>query len=237
LISRKAGDSVELKFSGNRLTWYGMLGDSMGQADVYIDGKLDETVDTYDADEIPNMPIYTRAFPSIGEHTVRIVVRGTHHWRSSDDWVVLNGLQIGRSPVSVVDDGPGSGIEYGGSGWQHAGGWSAASGGTVSWTDSDGNTAQYSFQGDAITLVCKRCPSCGMADVYLDGKLETRIDTYAPDYHDFRIAAQGAWQVPVFEKTWATSGKHTIKIIVSQEKNMLSSDRAIYLDALQVGVR
>jgi hypothetical protein len=86
-------------------------------------------------------------------------------------------------------------------------------------------------------VICKRCPSCGMADIYLDGKLETRIDTYAADLHKFRIDAQGEWQVPVFEKTWPAPGKHTIKIVVDHEKNMLSSDREFYLDALQVNGR
>jgi hypothetical protein len=237
LLSRTPGDSLELKFRGNRVTWYGQLGSAMGEADVYIDGAPDQIADTYDADEIPNVPIYTRSFPSIGEHTVKIVVRSSHYWRSSDDWVVLSGLQIGRSPVSVVEDEAGAGIEYAGSGWKHTQGWRAASGGNISWTNSEGNSAQYSFEGDGITLVCKRCPSCGMADVYLDGKLETRIDTYAADLHSFRVDAQGSWQVPVFAKTWPAPGRHTIAIVVDHEKNMLSSDREFYLDALQVNRR
>jgi hypothetical protein len=114
LMSRTPGDSLELKFQGNRVTWYGRLGAGMGQADVYIDGTLDRTADTYDADEIPNVPVYTRSFPSIAEHTIRIVVRGSHHWRSSDDWVVLSGWQIGKSPVSVVEGE--AGIVYEGEG-------------------------------------------------------------------------------------------------------------------------
>jgi Melibiase len=234
LLSRKAGDGLELKFRGNRLTWYGRLGTAMGQADVYIDGKLDQTVDTYDADEIPNMPVYTRTFSAIGNHTVKVVVRGDHNWRSSDDWLVFNGFQIGTSAVNVVEDAPGSGIEYAGPGWKHSEHWRAASGGNVSWTNTEGDTARYSFQGDGITLVCKRCPSCGIAEVYLDGKLETKIDTYAADFHHFRTDAQGSWQIPVFEKSWPSSGRHEIKIIVGHEKNMLSTDREIYLDALQV---
>jgi hypothetical protein len=234
LLSRKAGDGLEVKFRGNRLTWYGRLGTSMGQADIYIDGKLDQTVDTYDADEIPNMPVYTRTFSSIGDHTVKVVVRHDHNWRSSDDWVVFNGFQVGSSTASVVEDTPGSGIEYAGPGWKHSERWRAASGGNISWTNTEGDTARYSFEGVGITLVCKRCPSCGIAEVYLDGKLETKIDTYAPDFHHFRTDAQGSWQIPVFEKSWPSSGRHEIKIIVGHEKNMLSTDREIYLDALQV---
>jgi hypothetical protein len=244
-VSRQSGDSMEIKFEGNFVTLYGRLGDSMGRADVFIDQKLDHTIDTYDADEIPNMPIYTRTFSSIAKHTFKIVVRGDHQWRSSDAWVVIDALQIGRSPVHVVEDVPGFGVDYIGSGWQHSKKWlppadaagSQASGDSLSWTDHPGDIAQYSFEGTGITLIGKRCPSCGMADIYVDGGLETRVDTYAPEFNHFRINAQGLWQVPVFEKTWITSGKHTIKVVASQEKNMLSSDRLVYLDAFQVSGR
>lgn len=232
--TRSAKDALEYAFTGSRFAWYGRLGNAMGRANVYVDGKLDQVVDTYDADEIPNVALYSRTFPSTGQHMVKIVARGDHNWRSSDNWIVVDGLQVGQGTFRVVEDPPGQGIDYSGSDWRHSKGWRHASGKSASWTSHGGDTAQYVFRGDEITWVGKRCPACGMADVYVDGHLEARVDTYAPDFHRFRDDAQGAWQVPVFEKNWLQSGKHTIRIIVSKEKNMLSSGHDIYLDAFQI---
>jgi hypothetical protein len=203
--TRELGDAVEYAFQGNRVTWYGSLGSAMGKADVFIDGKLDQTVDTYD-----------------------------HHWRSSDSWVLIDALQIGKSPCAVIEDTPGKGVEYGGSGWKHSQGWDRASGKSVSWTDKAGDTAEISFFGDGFTWVGKVCPSCGMADVYIDDQLQTRVDTYAPDSHLFKADNQGGWQVPVFAKSWPEPGRHTIRVVVTNLKNMLSQGHMIYLDSLQV---
>jgi len=232
--TRQLGDAVEYSFQGNRITWYGRLGSAMGKADVFIDGTLDQTVDTYDADEIPNVAVYSRTFPSVGEHGLKILARGDHNWRSSDSWVLIDALQIGKSQREVIEDTPGKGVEYGGSGWKHSQGWSRASGGSVSWTDGTGDTAEFSFFGDGITWVGKLCPLCGIADVYVDDKMQTRVDTYAPDFHRFRTDDQGGWQVDVFEKSWPEPGRHRIRLVVTNLKNMLSQGHMIYLDSLQV---
>ena len=232
--TRESGDAVEYAFQGNRITWYGRLGNAMGKADVLIDGKLDQTVDTYDADEIPNVAVYSRTFPSVGDHSVKILARGDHNWRSSDSWVPIDALQVGKSPCEVIEDTPGKGVEYGGSGWKHGQGWSRASGGSLSWTGKPGDTAEFSFFGDGITWVGKLCLLCGTADVYVDDKLQTRVDTYAPDSHRFRTNYEGGWQVPVFAKSWPEPGRHTIRIVVTNLKNMLSEGHMIYLDSLQV---
>src|SRR5260370_18475089 len=54
--TRQAKDAMEYSFRGNRITWDGRLGSTMGKADVYVDGKLGQTVDTVDADETPKRP-------------------------------------------------------------------------------------------------------------------------------------------------------------------------------------
>ena len=114
----------------------------MGKADVFIDGNLDQKVDTYDADEIPNVAVYSRTFPSVGQHSVKILARGDHNWRSSDNWVLIDALQVRKSRCEVIEDTPGKGVAYGGAGWTHSQGWSRASGESVSRTDEAGDKRQ-----------------------------------------------------------------------------------------------
>ncbi len=232
--SRQSGDALEFTFQGNRITWYGRLGSTMGKADVFIDGKWDQTIDTYDADEIPNIAVYSRTFPSSGDHTLKVLATGDRNWRSSDCWIVVDAFQVGQAPYEAVEDPPGKGIEYSGPGWKHNLGWDRASGGSLSWTDTERDSAEFSFFGSGITWVGKLCPTCGIAKVYVDDNLEANVDTYAPDIRRFRIDNQGEWQVPVFEKAWPEPGQHRIRIVATDLKNMLSQGHSIYLDSLQV---
>ncbi len=232
--TRLGGDAMELAFHGNRITWYGRLGSAMGRADVYIDGIPDRTVDTYDADEIPNLPVYSRAFEAAGDHRIKIEARGDHEWHATDSWVEIDGLQIGNSSYRVVEDMPGNGIDYSGSGWKHSLGWNQASAMSISWTDQPGDSAEYSFTGTGVTWIGKLCPACGLAEVSIDGALTSHVDTYAPDFHLFRADDQGGWQTPVFEKSWPEAGPHTIRVVVSSLKNMLTPGHRIYIDSLQI---
>jgi hypothetical protein len=232
--TRQAGDAVEFDFDGSRIAWYGNLGEAMGRADVYIDGRLDRSVDCYDADEIPNMALYARTFAARGHHKIKVVARGDRQWRASDNWVSIDGFKVGRDQNLIVEDPPGRGAVYGGAGWTHGDGWDAAEGKTVSWTAEAGDSVEYKFQGAGITWVGKLCPACGLADVYLDGALDATVNTYAPDFHAFRSDQQGGWQAPVYERSWTSPGEHTIRIVVRPDKDMSAQGHTVYLDAFQI---
>ena len=73
-----------------------------------------------------------------------------------------------------------------------------------------------------------------MADVYLDGALDATVNTYAPDFHVFRSDQQGGWQAPVYERSWTSSGEHTIRIVVRPDKDMSAEGHTVYLDAFQI---
>lgn len=232
--SHEAGDAVEYSFRGNRIAWYGRLGAAMGKADVYIDGAFDRTVDCYDADKIPNVVLYSRTFPMVGAHTLRIVIRGDHRSPSKGNGIFIDGIQVGRTPVHIVDDARGSGIFYSGKGWKHGKDWPHASGKSISWTGKPGDAVEFTFHGRAITWIGKLCPACGRADVYIDSHLDTTVDTYERDIHAGRVEDQGGWQAPLYEKSWAEAGEHTIRIVVRSDKDALSSGRNIYLDSFQI---
>jgi len=232
--SSHSGDSAEFNFSGNRITWFGGLGAALGRADVYIDGILDRTVDCYDADEIPNMPVYSRAFSASGHHKLRIVVRGDRNPNSKGNAVFIDGFQVGRRHSQVVEDRVTDGIQYSGSGWVHSLGWKHASQGSVSWSGIPGDAAEYTFRGDGIMWVGKLCPSCGMADVYIDGELDSIVNTYEPDQHAHRWLNQGGWQAPIYEKSWPEFGEHKIRIVVREDKDISSTGHNVFIDSLQI---
>jgi hypothetical protein len=74
--SNEQGASFEVEFEGKNFTWYTKLGDDGGKAGVSIDGEPDLVVDTYSADDIWSVGIYSKTFASAGKHRVKISVLG-----------------------------------------------------------------------------------------------------------------------------------------------------------------
>lgn len=90
-------------------------------------------------------------------------------------------------------------------------GWAA---GAV--TQNDGDSASLSFTGIGISLQVDTCggssDNCygytlGKIDVYIDGVLDTTVDTNTGD------PAAGVQLAFVYSKTWPNNGAHTIKIV------------------------
>ena len=79
------------------------------------------------------------------------------------------------------------------------------SGASARWATAAGARVTYSFCGRAVAWVSTYAYNHGAARVYLDGTLAMTVDTYA---------AAAAFRRVAFAKTWASSGCHTIRIVV-----------------------
>jgi hypothetical protein len=77
------GSSVQFTFTGPDIYWRAVADSDGGKADVYIDGKLEETVDCYYRESLP----FQFAFIKTGldrerTHTVRVVIRADKNPKS-----------------------------------------------------------------------------------------------------------------------------------------------------------
>jgi hypothetical protein len=86
-----------------------------------------------------------------------------------------------------------------------------------------GDAIEFSFDGTGISLMGNWVKDGGKADVYLDGKLQRRINTY------YNYAAQEHRDVSIWHKFQLTPGKHTVKLVVAGEKHPDSMGANIYL--------
>ncbi len=83
---------------------------------------------------------------------------------------------------------------------------SSYSGGSVKYAKTKGRTATYTFTGRSIALVTTKSPSRGKVKVYVNGVYQGTVDTY-------RSSTQ--YRALAWQKTWSTSAKRTIKLVVS----------------------
>ena len=104
----------------------------------------------------------------------------------------------------------------------------------MSWSGIPGDATEYTFRGNEITWVGKLCPSCGMADVYIDGEWDSIVNTHEPDQHAHRWLNQGGWQAPIYEMSWPQSGAHKIRIVVREDKDISSTGYNVLIDSLQI---
>lgn len=97
----------------------------------------------------------------------------------------------------------------------------ALSGGAGRWASTAGASATITVTGGSVALVTTRGPGRGAVDLYVDGTLVGRLDTYAKTT---------THRVQAWSRSWATPGDHTIRLVVVGTKGRPRVD----LDALGV---
>jgi beta-galactosidase GanA len=93
--STQAGASMSVTFTGTAVQWIGPKNTNGGIADVYLDGNLAGTVDTYAAagKEFQQI-LFSKTGLAAGSHTLAITVTGTKNPASSADTVVVDAINV-----------------------------------------------------------------------------------------------------------------------------------------------
>jgi VCBS repeat-containing protein len=102
---------------------------------------------------------------------------------------------------------------------------SGASGGYVKHSAIKGRSATFRATGRTFAWVSTRARARGIAKVYVDGRRVATIDLYASSTKPGRI---------VWTRTFATSGAHAIRIVVTGSKRAAATSRRIDIDAFVV---
>ncbi len=91
MVSDKSGDEMTIKFKGTGISIKGNWYRDGGKADIYVDGKLHRTIDTYYdfARQQHTESIWHVMNLSPGEHIVRLVVKGEKRPESSGTKVYI----------------------------------------------------------------------------------------------------------------------------------------------------
>jgi hypothetical protein len=76
-ISEIRGSSATLTFTGNQVAWLSRKSSGQGTANVYVDGTFAGSVNLYSATTLTKQVVFTRTFPTVGPHTLRVAVVGT----------------------------------------------------------------------------------------------------------------------------------------------------------------
>jgi len=94
ITTTEAGAYLEMRFTGTGFSWIGTRQLSGGIADVYVDGELVATVDTYGTPWGAVRTVYWVGDLTDGEHVLRIVNSGTKNSAATGIKVAVQGFDV-----------------------------------------------------------------------------------------------------------------------------------------------
>ncbi|HVR30592.1 MAG TPA: hypothetical protein VMS86_13790 [Thermoanaerobaculia bacterium] len=248
ILAMDAGAWVQFAFNGVGAKWIGYKDQWAGIARVYVDGVLKGTLDTYGTGEAQQV-MYTVDNLADGSHTLMVEVAGSIGPQSSGAWVWVDAFESVAAATGT--NGTGDSGDTGGtddtadttpvpSGWTrfqqdaagstYKGTWydnvhAAHSDGSAVLAMLAGDSAVYKFTGTGVRWIGYRDQWAGIAQVYIDGKLVKKVDTYL---------SSGKAQQVLYSVEGLANEAHTLRIYVTGKKNRRSSGSWIWVDAFEV---
>jgi hypothetical protein len=133
-------------------------------------------------------------------------------------------VQVGNypPPQQVAGDDADPAIAYTGS-WSHIARTESYNG-TLSYSNTLGATASYTFNGTGVELYTQKGPGGGKFDIYLDNVKVLTYDSYASSMQH---------RVLAYQTIGLTAGSHTIKIVVTHTKHASSSNYTVHVDYIK----
>ncbi len=93
-MAMDAGSQAKLTFTGTAVKWVGFSDPWSGIAQVYVDGTLVTTIDTYAATQAAQATQYSISGLSNGAHTLTIAATGNHNAQSGGSWVWVDAFDV-----------------------------------------------------------------------------------------------------------------------------------------------
>ncbi len=118
-------------------------------------------------------------------------------------------------------------LDYVGS-WSHVSNQSYTGGDyekTESFSDTAGDSMSVTFTGTSVQWIAPTSGNHGIADVFLDGNLLATVDGYSPGTN---------FQQVEYSVSGLPDTSHTLKIVVSGQKNPASSGTYVSIDAINL---
>jgi hypothetical protein len=231
------GSQVTFSFTGTGVQWLGYRDGWSGIAQVYLDGALQGTIDTYSAFAQAQAVLYSLNGLTNASHKLTIAVTGTRNANSGGEWVWVDAFDVSvittTTPIQTASTQPSTPIRieqkdptvvYTGGTWS-TNATAPSSGGSAALSMDANARATVTFTGTAVKWIGYRDEWSGNARVYIDGILKATIDTYASP-------AQG--QTVLYSATGLASGVHMLAIEVAGTHDAVSQGSWVWVDAFDV---
>jgi hypothetical protein len=209
LMSFKPGSK---KFTSLKVIMY--RGPDQGKAQILVDGKVNKTVDLYNATPQWNYQVPVDKLSSAA-HTIAIKALNKKQNASSGKQIRVDGFII---KSTTYDDNSSSVTSL--DSWSYVTN-RAANGGSYR-ISSKKASALYSFSGTQTSWITAQGPAYGKAAIYVDGMLAQTVDLYSKATHwNYLVSIIGL-----------SNGPHVLEIRVLGTRNLKSKGASVIIDAV-----
>lgn len=230
-FSNQTGAYAEFTFDGTSINYIAATSNNLGKCDIYIDGVLEQSgVDAYSPTLEPQKSLFYKDGLDNGQHTIKIVVTGERNADAADCFVTVDAFEVNGDGsvtaeiMNVTYNDNDTEIRYNGL-WTYYSD-PAFYGGDEHFSNQQGAYAELDFYGTSISYIAATSNNLGMCDIYIDGILEqSDVDAYSPALEPQQV---------LFYKDGLTAGWHTIKIVVTGNRNQSATDGFVTVDAFEV---
>ncbi len=246
-LAMSAGSNVSFTFTGTGVNWIGYSDQWSGIANVYVDGVQQPAVDTYSATATAQKVQFSVKNLTNATHTITIAVTGTNDSNSSGAWVWVDAFDVttvttnsgagtstasgsGSSSTPTTSSTPAlieennSAVAYTGGTW-YTNTTAPSTGGASVLCMTSGAVATLTFTGTAVSWIGYRDQWSGIAQVYIDGMLQSTIDTYS---------SPAVAKAVVYTASGLTRGSHTFAINVMGSHSAASAGDWVWVDGFNV---
>jgi hypothetical protein len=224
-LSRKASSTLTFTFTGTAVALVGYKGTQGGYASLYLDGVLQtSSLSFYASTSQYRAQVWSTSGLSAGQHTLRVIPRGTKPAASKGTWVYVDAFLV-DGVTTVQDNGVGVDDRF------RRVSSSSASGSAYDQTDflaatgRSGPTLSFQFKGTGISWYGTKGPASGKAYVYIDGSKKATIDLYR---------SSTAYRQKLWTSATLSNAVHTIKIVVVGSKRSTAKGYDVSFDSFTV---
>jgi hypothetical protein len=238
ILAMDKDSQAAFTFTGTGVQWIGYRDPWSGIAEVYLDGVLKGTIDTYSAGTEAQAVQYSLSGLSNASHTITLVVTGTRNANSAGAWVWVDAFDVtaasSTAPSAEAPEAPppaplrieqnAQSVVFSGGSWM-TNTTAQSSGGSAVLAMDRNARATVTFTGTAVKWIGYRDEWSGKARVYVDGVLKSTVDTYA---------SPAQTQAVLYTAAGLTSGVHTLAIEVMGSRSAASRGNWIWVDAFEI---
>ena len=236
MLAMDQGSQATLTFTGTGVQWIGYRDPWSGIAQVYLDGVLKGTIDTYSAGAQAQAVLYSLSGLSNASHNLTLMVSGTRNANSGGAWIWVDAFDVSIQENTTTTTSPAASttpirmeqkahaVVYTGGAWLKN--TTAPSSGGSAVVSMDANArATVTFTGTAVNWIGYRDEWSGNARVYVDGVLKATIDTYA---------SPSQAQAVLYTAAGLASGTHSLAIEVAGTHDAVSQGSWVWVDAFDI---
>lgn len=218
--------SADFEFTGDRFQIFSQIGPDGGAFDVWINGDVVGTVDTYSPTFKHQALVYSSPILVPGFQDVRVRTKSSSEANpaASNSWVHVDYIQYNETvPEGYTIDSIHHDINYDSSWGFHE--RDEAHLNFVSYSKVSNTQASYTFNGKGVKIISRKNTGGGICQVKIDGNLIDTVDLYSSTWID---------KAEVFSKQDLSSGSHTIEFVVDGTKNSNSTNYYCVIDRFEI---